>query len=183
MTRSRPSFAQTLPAPIRPVTSRESPQNPLLQSNLSLYRCLATQILATFQSSWGTLVAVRTLFVISSQGTIAKYSTSVHLTEDDQRDHWAMPDGLRAPEVFLGCPWGTPVDVWSVGCMVRSLTNGCLVTTDLFIAMGNGLLSLGTKDIRCYFPASGRHISHTCTSRTHSRTLGSYPAFSRRKKS
>ncbi|KAG6902038.1 hypothetical protein C0995_005248 [Termitomyces sp. Mi166 len=32
-----------------------------------------------------------------------------------------QPDLFRAPEVFLQIPWGTPVDIWSLGCMVWSL--------------------------------------------------------------
>jgi serine/threonine-protein kinase SRPK3 len=30
----------------------------------------------------------------------------------------AQPVLLRAPEVILGYPWSTPVDIWSVGCLV-----------------------------------------------------------------
>jgi len=30
----------------------------------------------------------------------------------------AQPVLLRAPEVILGHPWSTPVDIWSVGCLV-----------------------------------------------------------------
>ena len=29
-----------------------------------------------------------------------------------------QPAAFRAPEVFLSIPWGTPVDIWSFGCMV-----------------------------------------------------------------
>ncbi|KAH0829835.1 hypothetical protein FOPE_10920 [Fonsecaea pedrosoi] len=32
---------------------------------------------------------------------------------------WWMPDLDRAPEILLKLPWGFPVDVWSVGIMVR----------------------------------------------------------------
>jgi hypothetical protein len=28
---------------------------------------------------------------------------------------------VRAPEVTLGYPWSTPVDIWSVGCLVSSI--------------------------------------------------------------
>lgn len=27
----------------------------------------------------------------------------------------------RAPEVLLGCPYATPVDIWSVGCILAEL--------------------------------------------------------------
>lgn len=37
-----------------------------------------------------------------------------HLSEQIQSPH------LRAPEVTLGAPWGTGVDIWSLGCLVRS---------------------------------------------------------------
>ena len=30
----------------------------------------------------------------------------------------------RCPEVILGSPWGTPVDIWSLGCMVFELLTG-----------------------------------------------------------
>jgi serine/threonine-protein kinase SRPK3 len=29
-----------------------------------------------------------------------------------------QPLELRAPEVILGYPWSTPIDIWSVGCLV-----------------------------------------------------------------
>ena len=32
---------------------------------------------------------------------------------------WWMPDLYRAPEVLLVLPWGYPVDMWSIGVMVR----------------------------------------------------------------
>ncbi|KAK4950182.1 hypothetical protein LTR10_011161 [Elasticomyces elasticus] len=38
-------------------------------------------------------------------------------------DH-IQPIHLRAPEVFLGAPWGTAVDIWSLGCLVIELTAG-----------------------------------------------------------
>jgi serine/threonine-protein kinase SRPK3 len=30
-----------------------------------------------------------------------------------------QPEALRAPEVILGGPWGPPVDIWNLGCLVR----------------------------------------------------------------
>lgn len=38
---------------------------------------------------------------------------------DPESDDWWMPDLYRAPEVLLKLPWACPVDVWSVGIMVR----------------------------------------------------------------
>lgn len=38
-----------------------------------------------------------------------------NLTNND----WTMPDLYRAPEVLLGLPWSFPVDIWSLGVMVR----------------------------------------------------------------
>lgn len=35
-------------------------------------------------------------------------------------DH-IQPEHLRAPEVYLGAPWGPPVDIWSLGCLVRKI--------------------------------------------------------------
>ncbi|KAG9004998.1 hypothetical protein FRB90_010615 [Tulasnella sp. 427] len=41
-----------------------------------------------------------------------------HYTDEIQ------PVGLRAPEVVLGYPWSTPVDIWTVGCLVVELLTG-----------------------------------------------------------
>jgi len=32
-----------------------------------------------------------------------------------------QPYALRAPEVILGCEWGTSADIWNVGCLVCDL--------------------------------------------------------------
>lgn len=32
-----------------------------------------------------------------------------------------QPYALRAPEVILGYPWSTPVDIWTLGCLVSGL--------------------------------------------------------------
>ncbi|TFY50406.1 hypothetical protein EVJ58_g11061 [Rhodofomes roseus] len=38
-----------------------------------------------------------------------------------------QPFALRAPEVLLGYPWSTPVDIWSLGCLINEwLTGGWL---------------------------------------------------------
>lgn len=33
-----------------------------------------------------------------------------------------QPPALRAPEVTIGAPWGTGVDIWSLGCLVSTPT-------------------------------------------------------------
>ncbi|KAG8792081.1 hypothetical protein FRC12_007271 [Ceratobasidium sp. 428] len=43
-------------------------------------------------------------------------------------DH-IQPSALRAPEVILGCGWDTPVDIWSLGCLV------CVVWSSAFELM------------------------------------------------
>ncbi|KAK3625446.1 hypothetical protein LTR56_014299 [Elasticomyces elasticus] len=41
-----------------------------------------------------------------------------HLTDNIQPVH------LRAPEVILRAPWGPPVDIWSLGCLVIEFVKG-----------------------------------------------------------
>ncbi|KFY93456.1 hypothetical protein V500_03717 [Pseudogymnoascus sp. VKM F-4518 (FW-2643)] len=43
-----------------------------------------------------------------------------HLSGQIQSPH------LRAPEVTLGSPWGTGVDIWSFGCLIIELVKGHL---------------------------------------------------------
>lgn len=38
----------------------------------------------------------------------------------DENTHWATPGVYRAPEVILQLPWGCPVDIWTVGLMVKA---------------------------------------------------------------
>ncbi|KAG1802607.1 hypothetical protein EV424DRAFT_1304710, partial [Suillus variegatus] len=35
-----------------------------------------------------------------------------------------QPTLLRAPEVILGHAWSTPIDIWSVGCLVFEYLSG-----------------------------------------------------------
>ena len=39
---------------------------------------------------------------------------------EPMNNEWLMPDLYRAPEVLLGLPWSYPVDIWSLGVMVRA---------------------------------------------------------------
>lgn len=35
----------------------------------------------------------------------------------------AQPDYYRAPEILLRIPWGYPIDIWNLVCLVRTLEN------------------------------------------------------------
>ncbi|KAG5649136.1 hypothetical protein H0H81_006020, partial [Sphagnurus paluster] len=35
-----------------------------------------------------------------------------------------QPECLRAPDVVLGYPWSSPIDIWSLGCVVFELMTG-----------------------------------------------------------
>lgn len=37
-----------------------------------------------------------------------------------------QPVMLRAPEVILGHPWSTPIDIWTVGCLVSVVCIDCI---------------------------------------------------------
>ncbi|MCJ1261598.1 hypothetical protein MMC22_001464 [Lobaria immixta] len=98
-----------------------------------------------------------------------------HLTE------WIQPKSLRAPEVFLGAPWGTKVDVWGAACLIHELMQGRVLFSgkadpngawteqgdqlaqmiELFGQLPSDLLSQG-KYARKYFTNEGRllHIGN-----------------------
>jgi serine/threonine-protein kinase SRPK3 len=35
-------------------------------------------------------------------------------------DGHIQPESLRAPEVLIGAEWDTKVDIWNLGCLVRT---------------------------------------------------------------
>lgn len=39
---------------------------------------------------------------------------------DNHLSDQIQPQALRAPEVTIGAPWDTGVDIWSLGCLVRA---------------------------------------------------------------
>ncbi|VDQ02756.1 unnamed protein product [Trichobilharzia regenti] len=41
----------------------------------------------------------------------------------------------RAPEVILGLPYGTPIDMWSLGCILAEFITGKLYLIDLRVSM------------------------------------------------
>ncbi|KAF4906996.1 Serine/threonine-protein kinase SKY1 [Colletotrichum viniferum] len=43
---------------------------------------------------------------------------------DNHLAEWIQPDLLRAPEVILGAPWNSKVDIWNLGLMIWELTTG-----------------------------------------------------------
>jgi len=40
---------------------------------------------------------------------------------DEKRNHNAQPNVYRSPEVMLKAEWSYPIDIWNVGCIVRSV--------------------------------------------------------------
>lgn len=48
-----------------------------------------------------------------------------------------QPVVYRAPEVFLHLPWGTRVDIWNLGCMVRLVIVSPSLTVS-FVDIGMG---------------------------------------------
>ncbi|EPS95820.1 hypothetical protein FOMPIDRAFT_1131692 [Fomitopsis schrenkii] len=69
---------------------------------------------------------------VLSQGLPLSTNASIHerhldvVLADVGHSHWrdrhfqehVQPAALRAPEVILGHPWGPPVDIWSLGCLI-----------------------------------------------------------------
>jgi serine/threonine-protein kinase SRPK3 len=69
------------------------------------------------------------------EGDQIDFNTSLFVADYQNRDTWcaiAQEVGkramdkiqsfqLRAPEVILGYPWSTPIDIWTTGCLVTLL--------------------------------------------------------------
>ncbi|KAF8478755.1 kinase-like domain-containing protein [Gautieria morchelliformis] len=64
----------------------------------------------------------------------------------------AQPVLLRAPELILGHPWSTPIDIWSVGC----LTFEYLVGTSLMQLWESSAMTLEQVHLQRIFEFSGR---------------------------
>jgi len=72
----------------------------------------------------------------------SRQPTSDHLLASWTNRHLSdkiQPEHLRAPEVYLGAPWGKAVDIWSLGCLVRmdcrEMHSWMLQTTTWLIAL------------------------------------------------
>jgi hypothetical protein len=86
----------------------------------------------------------------------------------------AMPLPYRAPEVILKMEWGSPVDLWAVGLLVRILGPPCLCGSPVILSLSNTSMGLGLESARacgplrclCYrFPRAQRcppSRSHDC---------------------
>ncbi|KIY46307.1 kinase-like protein [Fistulina hepatica ATCC 64428] len=44
--------------------------------------------------------------------------------QGDRETSDVQPRQVRAPEVFIGCPWGTPIDIWNLGCFIFEMASG-----------------------------------------------------------
>ncbi|KAI5898764.1 kinase-like protein [Schizophyllum commune H4-8] len=54
---------------------------------------------------------------------LADFDTAV--PEHGDRKQLIQPQDLRAPEVLMGCDWGTSADIWNMGCITFELITGC----------------------------------------------------------
>jgi serine/threonine-protein kinase SRPK3 len=68
----------------------------------------------------------------------------------------AQPVLLRAPEITLGHPWSTPVDIWSVGCLVFEY----LLGTALFQLYESDSVTFGDVHLRRIIEHIGPFPAH-----------------------
>ena len=70
-------------------------------------------------------VKAQNICIVSSEHSKYKLiDLGVALLNADARMSYAQSRYIRAPEVILGCEWGSKVDVWSTGCVLAELALG-----------------------------------------------------------
>ena len=52
------------------------------------------------------------------------------LSAEKSGNYIAMSDEYRAPEIWLGYEWGTPADVWGLGCVALEMLTGGFLHVD-----------------------------------------------------
>lgn len=52
--------------------------------------------------------------------------------EDETQYTYIQSRFYRAPEVILGLPYGTPIDMWSLGCILAELYTGCPIFPGIY---------------------------------------------------
>ncbi|KAG6165115.1 hypothetical protein E4U51_004603 [Claviceps purpurea] len=55
---------------------------------------------------------------------LCDFGSAMHLDDGIARREDIQPDVYRAPEVVLGIPWTSSVDIWNVGCMIWDCFQG-----------------------------------------------------------
>ena len=65
---------------------------------------------------------------------LADFGQACHYPQRDGDRHQGQLLLMRAPEVILGLPWGTQVDMWNAGCLVSYISptsSSSMVTSKL----------------------------------------------------
>ncbi|CAI2356102.1 unnamed protein product [Caenorhabditis sp. 36 PRJEB53466] len=64
---------------------------------------------------------------------IGDFGSAEIISEDDEEEeaYEVQPRFYRAPEIFLGLPFTTTSDVWSIGCILCEIYTGCLLFDDV----------------------------------------------------